>query len=93
MAAAKEEALEEGIASSSSEELYNALYASCASQPANKTYNQHDLLALNIIPDNDLNKLLLCTQLLTKNGLFKVMTKDGRPCWKVIKKEDAARYL
>ena len=84
-------AIDESIPGSSSEELYNALYASCASQAANKVFNQQDLLALNIIPDNDLKQLLLCTQLLTKNGLFKVMTKDGRPCWKVIKKEDAAR--
>ena len=74
-----------------SQELYNALYASCASQIENKVFSQQQLLSLNIIPNNDVNQLLACTQRLTSNGLFKLMMKDGRPCWKVVKKEDAAR--
>lgn len=75
----------------SPKELYNALYASCASQPADKVFNQEDLLSLNIIPNNDLQELLVCLQRLAKDGLLKVMTKDGKPCWKVVKKEDAAK--
>jgi len=77
---------------SSPKELKNALYARCASLPADKAFNQQDLLAFNIIPNDDLNQLLSCATQLAKEGLFKLMTRDGKPCWKVVKKEDAAKY-
>ena len=76
---------------SSPQELYNALYASCARQPEDKVFNQHDLLALGVIPDNDLNELLKCVNKLAQNKLFKTLVKDGVPCWKVVKKEEAAK--
>ena len=76
---------------SSEKELRNALYARCASQPADKIFNQNDLLSLDVIPNNDLNQLLSCTRRLTKEGLFKLMSRDGRACWKVVKREDAAK--
>ena len=79
-------------ATSSQKELKNALYARCANLPADRVFNQQDLFSLEVIPDNDLQLLLICTQQLTKEGLFKLMTKDGRACWKVVKKDDAAKY-
>ena len=77
---------------SSPKELKNALYARCANLPADRVFNQQDLFSLEVIPNNDLQELLICTQQLTKEGLFKLMTRDGRTCWKVVKKDDAAKY-
>ncbi|MCJ1251321.1 34-kDa subunit of RNA polymerase III (C) [Trapelia coarctata] len=77
---------------SSPQELYNALYASCARQPEDKVFNQHDLLALGVIPNNNLNELMNCVNKLSQNKLFKTLLKDGIPCWKVVKKEEAAKY-
>jgi len=76
---------------SSPQELYNALYTSCASQPEDKVFNQQDLLALDVIPKNDLNELLNCVNKLSQNKLFKTLIKDGIPCWKVVKREEAAK--
>ncbi|KAI4263069.1 MAG: hypothetical protein L6R42_001763, partial [Xanthoria sp. 1 TBL-2021] len=52
----------------------------------------HDLLDLGIIPNKDIKLLLQCTQELTGEGLFKLLTRDGRACWRVVKKEDAQKY-
>ena len=80
---------------SSPKELCNALYASCASQPPDKIFNQQDLLSLKIIPGDkvadQIGELVTCLNRLTSDGLFKMYTKDGKPCWKVIKKEDAKK--
>lgn len=81
------------IAANNEKDIKNALYACCASLPAEKVFTQHDLISFKIIPDDDVNQLLSCTRQLTKEGLFKLMTKDGIPCWKVVKKEDAAKYV
>lgn len=80
------------ISNSSAKEIKNALYARCANLPAEKVFTQADLQAFNVIPNDDVHQLLACTRQLTKEGLFKLMTKDGRACWKVVKKEDAAKY-
>lgn len=77
---------------SSQKELKNALYARCANQPAERVFSQNDLLSLNVIPNNDLQQLLLCTRQLTKDGLFKLWSRDGRACWRVVKRDDAAKY-
>lgn len=92
--AKEEEAIaDEPIAISSHKELKNALYARCANLPADRVFTQDDLFSLEVIPRNDLNLLLVCTKQLTKEGLFKLMTRDGRTCWKVVKKDDAAKYI
>lgn len=80
------------VVESSLKELKNALYARCANQPAERVFDQNDLFDFGIIPNNDLGQLLLCVKQLTQDGLFKVQKKDERACWKVVKKEDAARY-
>ena len=92
MAANLASGLQETSTVASQKELKNALYAKCANLPAERVFNQRDLFALGIIPDGDLNQLLACTKQLSKEGLFKLMTRDGTPCWKVVKKQDAARY-
>lgn len=73
--------------------LKNALYARCANLPAESIFSQDDLLSLEVIPRNDLEQLLSCTRQLTKEGLFKLMSKDGRACWKVVKRDDAAKCV
>ena len=77
---------------SSPKELKNALYARCASEDDGKVFFQSDLLSYNIIPDNNVEKLLLYTQQLLNEGLFKLMTKEGKTCWRVVKRDDAAKY-
>lgn len=92
--ATKDEDIIMGEASgiSSPKELRNALYARCASQEEDKDFSQEDLLSFKIIPEDDLEKLLVCTKELTVGGLFKLRTVNGKTCWRVIKKDDAAKY-
>ena len=92
MPAEAEDGLEGPVKPSSPKELYNALYASCASQAPNKIFSQEDLLSLNLIPRENLQDLTDCLNLLCRNGLFRVHNKGGAMCWKVVKKEDAAKY-
>ena len=80
-------------AESSFKELKNALYARCAIQPSDTLFYQHDLLEFGVIPNNDLGQLVSCTNKLAQEGLLKVLKKDDIICWRVVKKEDAAKYL
>ena len=79
------------VAPSNHKELCNALYASCATHSTEKEFTQQDILALNVIPNGDMKKLQDCLQQLAQDGLLKMMTKEGQLCWRVVKKEDAAR--
>ena len=85
-------AANEPRAISSTKELKHALYARCASQPADRVFTQQDLLAFDVTPNGDLKQLQACTTQLSKEGLLKMMTRDGKLCWKLVKKEDAAKY-
>ena len=76
---------------SSPKELRNALYVKCASFEEGHVFNQDDIFAFQIIPDNSVEKLLAYTKQLAKDGLFKLMSKDGKACWKVVKKADAVK--
>ena len=76
---------------SSPHELQMALYARCASMDEARVFGQDELLSFNIIPENSIQQLLLYTKQLAKDGLFKIMTKDNKICWKVVKKADAAK--
>lgn len=82
---------DEGFAQASPLELAKFMYARCANQPADRTFDQDDLLALKVIPADDLALLLDCVNQLTRQGLLKVYKRDGRVCWKVVKKEEAAK--
>ena len=77
---------------SSPKELKLALYARCASLEENRIFGQDELLSFDIIPDNNVEQLFMLTKQLAKEGLFKVMSKHGTICWKVVKKADAAKY-
>lgn len=81
----------EVISPSSIVELKNALYATCASLPGNETFDQNELLEMGTIPNRDVGLLQECTSLLIKEGLFKLMTRNGRVCWRVVKQANAAR--
>lgn len=82
---------DEGIAQASPKELKKALYARCATRGIDKIFDQSDLLGLGVIPNDDLVLLQACTNQLTREGLLKVLKKDSGVCWKVIRKEDAAK--
>ena len=71
--------------------LSNALYASCATRPIDTLFFQKDLEALKIVPKEQIETLLKCTQHLTKKGLFKVLQQDGKLCWRLVKREDASK--
>ncbi|KAL8739136.1 MAG: hypothetical protein Q9181_000165 [Wetmoreana brouardii] len=73
-------------------EIRNALYARCAAHPADTIFDQKALFALNVIPNNNLKLLLECTQKLTQESLFKLLAREGRAHWRVVKKEDAQKY-
>ena len=75
----------------SQKELKNALYARCANSGPDAVFTQQDLLALGIIANEDLTILTTCINQLMKEGLLRVLKKDSSLCWKVIRKEDAAK--
>ena len=76
---------------SSPKELRNALYARCASFEEGHVFGQDELFSFKIVPDNSIEQLLAYTRQLAKDGLFKLMTKDGKVCWKVVKRADAIK--
>ena len=76
---------------SSPKELRSALYAKCASFEEGHVFTQDDIFAFQIIPDNSVEKLLAYTRQLAKDGLFRLMSKDGKACWKVVKRADAVK--
>ena len=76
---------------SSPKELRNALYARCASFEEGHVFSQDEIFKFGIVPDNSVEKLLAYTKQLTKDGLFKLMNKDGKACWKVVKRADAVK--
>ena len=72
-------------------ELRNALYARCAALEEDHVFDQKELLSFNILPENTVEKLIVHTNKLAKEGLFKLMTRDGKACWKVVKRSDALK--
>lgn len=84
-------AMSERSGVSSPKELRNALYAKCASFEDGHVFTQDDILTFGIIPDNSIEQLLAYTKQLAKDGLFKLMAKDGKACWKVVKRADAVK--
>lgn len=78
---------------SSPKELRNVLYARCATFPEDHVFDQNELLSFKILPENTVEQLAVHTKHLTKEGLFKLMSRDGKACWKVVKRADAAKYI
>ena len=87
----EEGTLRPNAGTSSPKELQKAIYAQCASYDENHVFDQEELLGFNIIPQNDVQHLATIMRQLAKDSLVKVMTKDGKACWKVIKKADTAK--
>ena len=76
---------------SSPKELKLAMYAKCAAHDENHIFDQGELLTLGVIPGDDVQHLVTVMRQLAKDGLVKVMAKDGKACWKVVKKDDAKK--
>ena len=86
--------LKESDGTSSPKELKNALYARCAREAEGTQFGQEDLLSFGIVPNNDVQELHRFTKQLMKEGLLRLMKKeDGKACWRVVKKVDAAKWV
>ncbi|MCJ1328601.1 34-kDa subunit of RNA polymerase III (C) [Thelotrema lepadinum] len=72
--------------------LCSIIHAVCVAQPLEKLWFQEDFLDLNVIPSGDLEKLQQCIQGLSSEGLLKLHKKDGITCWRVVTRENAAKY-
>jgi DNA-directed RNA polymerase III subunit RPC6 len=74
--------------------LKTAIHEACAPtaelDPRHVFY-QPDLLALGIIPNNDMNILLTVTQALVNEKLFKVVHSEGLG-WRLRSVEEAKKY-
>jgi DNA-directed RNA polymerase III subunit RPC6 len=74
--------------------LKNTLYDAClpsTEQDPKLVFSQASLLELGVIPNNDLNKLLLVTQKLCDDRLFNTVTSHGLG-WRLRSREDAKKY-
>lgn len=82
-----------GGSSRSTAALASELYEKCRSKfSEDHLIYQQDLLSLRVIPNNDLNLLLECTQSLVDQKLFRThQDKDDRLAWKLISQKDAER--
>lgn len=78
---------------SSPKELRNAIYARCAMEDEDHVFDQEELLSFKLLPENTVEALVVHTNRLAKEGLLKLMTKDNKVCWKIVKKSDAAKYV
>ena len=68
-----------------------ALHVACQGQGSGKLFTQDEMISLGVIPDGSLELLTECLNALGNEGLLKLMVKDGKPCWKTVSKEDAAK--
>ena len=75
-----------------SKDAKDALYARCLLEDPNKRFTTNDLLDLGVIRRNDRDLLIECTQTLLKEGLFQASDSAQGATFRVVKKEDAARY-
>lgn len=76
-------------------ELASKLYDEClANFPIDHLFYQQDLLGLGVVPNNDLARLLQCTQWLVDQKLLRLLQgKNDRLSWKLISREDAEKYV
>ena len=70
------------------------MYTACRTNyPLDKLLFQEDLVNLKVIPDNNVEILVQCAQALTNQNLFRIYTLSGRLARKVVKEDDAAKYV
>jgi hypothetical protein len=68
-----------------------ALYDASFPLGPEKIWTQADLLALGVIPGDDVALLNDCINQLLGEYVFKQMKRDQTVCWRVISREDAAK--
>lgn len=74
------------------EELKTKLYELCRTMEESSTvFRQDDLLALNVIPNNDVRLLLQITQRLCDEKLFKLVRDGSAAGWMYRTESDAAK--
>ncbi|KAI9814695.1 MAG: 34-kDa subunit of RNA polymerase III (C) [Thelocarpon impressellum] len=73
-------------------ELKNVMYACCSRAPPDTLFSQEDLLALKVVPNDDVALLSQCVQALLDEGLLKVLTLPTGTVWKILRREEAERY-
>jgi|SRR5579862_3046997 len=83
-----------GSASAGNSGFKKALYEKCLQAPTGQLFNQHDLLDTGIIPGGNPTILMQCVQALMDEGLAKVLIQpDGSAVWRMVKQEDANKYI
>jgi DNA-directed RNA polymerase III subunit RPC6 len=74
------------------QELKTKLYDLCRTTEESSTvFRQDDLLALNVIPDNDVKLLLQVAQRLCDEKLFKLVRDGSAAGWMYRSEADAAK--
>ncbi|KAI1404289.1 RNA polymerase Rpc34 [Hypoxylon fuscum] len=71
--------------------LKDALYDACQETP-DKLFSQDDLMALDIVPQSDIKKLLQLVSLLTKERLLFPVNLHNSLAWRAASKADVAKY-
>ena len=62
-------------------ELKTKLYERCATEDIDTVFRQDNLLAMRIIPNDDVRLLLQVTQRLCDEKLFKIVREGTNVCW------------
>lgn len=63
------------------QDLKNKLYNLCAMEESSTVFRQDDLLAFNVIPNNDIRLLLQISQRLCDEKLFKLVRDGSAAGW------------
>lgn len=74
-------------------ELKTKLYDRCATEDHDTVFRQEDLLAMGIIPDDDVRLLLQITQRLCDEKLFKIVREGTIVCWMYRTVAEAAKLV
>jgi DNA-directed RNA polymerase III subunit RPC6 len=75
------------------QELKTKLYDLCALEDRSTVFRQDDLLALNVIPNNDIRLLLQVSQRLCDEKLFKLVRDGSAAGWMYRSEAEAAKSV
>jgi DNA-directed RNA polymerase III subunit RPC6 len=75
------------------QDLKTKLYAFCALEDRSTVFRQDDLLALNVIPDNDVRLLLQVAQGLCDEKKFKLVRDGSVAGWMYRSEADAEKSV
>ena len=79
-----------GRSEPTAKDLAPMLYAALLPNPE-KMFTQQDLVDLKIIPEERVDLLVSCMDLLSKQHKVQNFIRQQRPVWKVVQVQDAAR--